>query len=103
MLTLAEQETSILLEPLNDIARIYSSNPVHVRKLDKLCKENPTDWKCTGVSKIGGDVIGKTYECPKDFIVFRSKRRIMTEEQRAANMARLEKMRAAKEQRAAQD
>ena len=84
MLTLAEQETSILLEPLNDNAKIYSSNPVHVRKLDKLCKENPTDWKCTDVSRLHGEVIGKSYECPKEFIVFRSKRRILTEEQRAA-------------------
>lgn len=103
MLTLDEQELSVLIEPLSQNAKIYTSIPGKIRKLDNLCSENPTDWKCTGVSKIGGDVIGKSYECPKEFIVFRSKRRIMTEEQRAANMARLEKMRAAKKQRAAQD
>lgn len=89
MLTLEEQEVCILLEPLRDSAKIYSSNPFQIRKLDRFCSENPADWKCTDVSMVGGDVIGKSYECPKEFIVFRPKRKTLTEKQRAAAAERM--------------
>lgn len=97
MLTIDEQELSILIEPTSQNAKIYTSIPGSIRKFDKLCSENPTDWKCTNISKAGGEMFGKSYECPKEFITFRTKRpavKPMTEGQRAAASERMKRVRA---------
>ena len=98
MLTLEEQEVSVLIEPGNDNARIYTSYPAFIRKFDRLCEENPEEWKCTGVSRVDGEEIGKSYECKRNLILFRAKSqtRELTDEQRAEIAKRLKQARESK-------
>ena len=41
-----EQETSIVWDEDAKIARIYTSSPVSMRKLDKLCEQYPEAYRC---------------------------------------------------------
>lgn len=66
---LIEQETIITFNAEEGFAEIYSCHPSQIRKLDKLCKDNPEDWKV-----LRADQIGKVYTCPKELISLRSKR-----------------------------
>ena len=40
-----EQETSIVWDEDDKIARIYTASPVSIRKLDKLCTEHPDAYQ----------------------------------------------------------
>lgn len=63
-------------------------------KLNKHIEIPETEWKLERVSKSkSGEVIGKTYSCPVEFISFRKKRRNQTysEEQRKEVAERLHK------------
>ena len=40
-----EQETSIVWNEDDKIARIYTASPVSIRKLDKLCTEHPDAYQ----------------------------------------------------------
>jgi len=96
-----ERETWIYLEPGDDRAKVYTSDYQYMNKFDKLVSSSE-DWICDKVEKCEGDVVSKTYYCPKEFISFRSKKvsRTMTDEQREAAAERLRKMR---ETKASQD
>lgn len=89
MLTLDEQEVSILIEATSDHAKVYTSYPAYLRKFDKMCEENPDEWKCTGTSKVDGEAVGKSYECPKKLITFKRTGKI-SEKRREANIRALQ-------------
>ena len=74
-LSLLEQETIITYNAQEDFAEVYTCYPPMIRKLDKLAQENPEEWKI-----LRGDQIGKTYTCPKEFIKFQTRKRILTDE-----------------------
>ena len=88
-----EQETTIQMDRDSDVATVYTSDYTYMTKLDKHVEGNPDEWRLVGISRLGGDIVGKTYECPKKFISFRSKtvtrEREYTEEERRAIGERL--------------
>lgn len=43
--TRMEQETSIVWDDEEKVARIYTASPVSMRKLDKLCKDYPEEYQ----------------------------------------------------------
>lgn len=40
-----EQETSIVWDEEEKVARIYTASPVSMRKLDRLCEEHPAEYQ----------------------------------------------------------
>ena len=62
-----EQETSIVWDEEEKLARIYTSSPVTLRKMDKLCEACPETYKCVWVQSDG---LAKKYEVNKRFIRF---------------------------------
>lgn len=97
MLTKDEQETTVLIETTGRVAKVYTSDPSRMKKFDKLCNDYPDDWKCTDIAKVKGEIVGKSYECKKQLISFRSHRKHpnISDEHRIAlseNMKRLNQM-----------
>lgn len=93
-LTIEEQETHINFSRGDSRAEIYTSDTTMMTKLNKLIELPDTEWKLERVSKLGnGEVIGKTYSCPVEFISFRTKRssRKFTEEEKKAISERFRK------------
>lgn len=73
---------------------IYTTDTTTMTKLNKLVEIQETEWKLESVSKLpSGEIVGKTYSCPKEFISFRAKRisRNYTEEEKKAISERLHK------------
>lgn len=67
-LTRAERETVIRFDAEERTAHIYTADPVYIRRLDKLCEEDPETYKCVEVDPLG---YFKKYEAPADRIAFR--------------------------------
>ena len=86
-----EQEVHISFGRNDKVAKVYASDTRYIYKLDKLVKNNPDFWKCTGTETVRGEVIGKLYECPASLISFRSKKtvKVLTEEQKEELRQRL--------------
>lgn len=76
-LPIYEQETNINFMRDEDIAVIYTSDSTTMTKLDKKVKMPNTEWKLKEVHRLQdtGDIIGKTYTCPKSLISFRTARK----------------------------
>ena len=66
-----------------------------MKKLDRYV-ENNENWKIVEVGMVHGEVVSKTYEAPKDLLLIREKKRVLTEQQRADAAARLKAYHAAK-------
>lgn len=60
-----EMETTITFNRYEPNARIYTADPVMLRKLDKLCSQNPV------FSVLREDELSKTYSCPKKLVNIR--------------------------------
>ncbi len=60
----AEQETSIMWDEDEKVAYIYTSSPVTMRKLDKLCAAYPDEYKRTWAEQIGERVTTAKYIAP---------------------------------------
>lgn len=82
-----EQETIINFCADDKTAHVYTCDSVYIRKLDKLCERCPDIYKV-----VKQDECSKTYSMPKRLVSFRVPREL-TEEQRAAAVERLAKMR----------
>lgn len=90
-ITKSEQETSIVWDAEQKRARIYTADPVSIRKLDKLCDEFPTEYAHVWSDDDG---TAKKYEVPARFIRFgKPSSRTMNDEQRQAARERLSKAR----------
>lgn len=91
-LTRYEQETIINFNAEEDTAELYTADLVWMRKLDKLVKQNPEQFKEGRCEKFEGKVTAKRYIFPKRFVTIRSKdvEHKMTDEQkeRAAQQLR---------------
>lgn len=90
--TLEERETVINFGRLDKTASVYTSDETVVTKLDKFL-ELDTGWKLKSTETREGDLVSKTYECPVEFISFRAKKKVYTEEQKKAMAERLSKAR----------
>ena len=90
-----EQEVTIGFNASEDIAELYTADPVWMRKMDKLVEQNPEQFKAGRCEYYQGKVIAKRYSFPKRFITIRSKDKIvnMTEEQRQKAVERMKHIR----------
>ena len=93
-----EQETVINFPRRENYAIVWTSDTTVMTKLDGLCKKSDEYVLVeTGRSKLGGEVISKTYKVKdKSLISFRAKKmereaKPMTDEQRLAMIERLKK------------
>ncbi len=79
-----ERETIISFDDSSEAASLYTSNPVWLRKLDRLTARNPEQFHEVSADLVEGKVIAKSYEFPKRFITIRAKDvvREITEEER---------------------
>ena len=58
-----EQETSIVWDDEEKVARIYTASPVSMRKLDRLCADYPAEYRKVWEEKDGeGRVTAAKYE-----------------------------------------
>ena len=82
-----ERETLISFNEAEGTADMTTYNQAWIRKFDRLCEENPEQFKRVDwdTQKLDGKVISKRYTFPKRFITIRTKdvKRELTEEQRA--------------------
>lgn len=72
-LTLAEMETTIRFDREGDMAYIYTADPVMMRKLARLSRENGA------LAMNYQDEIGCWYQCPKSWIKVQRPRRVSQE------------------------
>ena len=79
-----EQEVIINFNADDNTATLYSSNPVWIRKMDKLVEQNPEQFKMYRQETMKGEIVSKAYVFPKEFVNIRSKKRTcnFTKEQR---------------------
>lgn len=79
-----EQEVMISFNAAEDIAELYTADPVMIRKMDKLVEENPEQFSGEIHSTYHGEVYAKKYYFPKRFVSIRTKDivRNVSEEQR---------------------
>lgn len=89
-----EREVTIRFDMEERVAHIYTSEPVYMRRLDKLVETLPEIYKCVKVDDLG---YYKKYECPMKFIRFGGKPRVMSDEQKAHMAEVLKKARLNKE------
>lgn len=68
--SLNEQETVICIMRDEDVAHISTSDTMMMTKLNHRCEDYPESWK-----KVDENEYYNFYECPKDFISFRGKKR----------------------------
>ena len=66
----SEQETSIVWDEEGKVARIYTSSPVTMRKLDKLCAAHPGEYKRLWEEKTGERITAAKYTVPSKRIRF---------------------------------
>ena len=91
-----EQETVVRFYRDEDKATVYTSDVLMMNKLDKLTAAS-AEWSQIDESRFhDGGIASKTYECPKKFISFRSKKpdvKPLTEEQKERRREQLRNMR----------
>ena len=90
-----ERETHINMVHGSNKMKIYTTEYNIMKKLDRYV-ENNENWKIVEVGMVHGEVVSKTYEAPKDLLLIREKKRVLTEQQRADAAARLKAYHAAK-------
>lgn len=94
-LTRDEQELTLTVCRADDDVRVYTSDRLYMRKLDKLCETFPDVYKCSWVDgQVLGDSLpmGKRYTFPRKYLRFAAP---PSEAQRAAARANAVKMRSA--------
>ena len=86
-----ERATIISFNEEEERAVVTTASPVWMRKLDRLCEENPEQFSCEewDTQRLDGKIIQKRYTFPKRFITIRSRDRVYTEEQKRAMADRL--------------
>ena len=82
---LYEREVTIRFSDAEETAYVYAASPAWMRKFDRFCEENPSEFRAVEDSTENGRVIGRFYEFPKKLITIRAKSKTLdlTDEQRA--------------------
>mgnify|MGYP007097147629 CR=1 FL=1 len=76
-----ERETHISMSSLRNKMKIYTTERHIMRRLDRYVEESD-NWKVVDIGMLHGEVVSKTYEAPRDLLLIRKQKRVMTEEQR---------------------
>ena len=84
---LIEQETVITFGRLDKDAEIYTSDRMMMTKLDKKVANHPDVWKIKEVNTVSGEIVSKTYICPKKMV---SLRNLIVQRDFSGNTAALE-------------
>lgn len=90
-----ERETHISMSSLGNKMKIYTTEWHIMRRLDRYVEESD-NWKVVDIGMLHGEVVSKTYEAPRDLLLIRKQKRVMTEEQRQKAAERLRALRAKK-------
>ena len=75
------QETVVNYNNEEKIATVYTTDPIVIRKLDKLVEKYPNDYKCVKEEHLINTQYAKSYEFSKKLIQFRNPVHL-TEEQK---------------------
>jgi len=79
--TKVEQETTIVWDEEQKVARIYTASPIMLRKLNKLCEACPDEYRQTWTeTDKSGKVTAAKYEVAAKYVKF-AKPVVRTEEQ----------------------
>ena len=81
-LILEEMETIINYNRSSPTASIYTSDPVMMRRLDKLTEKTPL------LTQVKADEYGRWYECPKTMIKVHAPR-VLTEQESKKRASRM--------------
>lgn len=87
-----ERETHISMNSLGNKMKIYTTEWHIMRRLDRYVEESD-NWKIVDIGMLHGEVVSKTYEAPRDLLLIRKQKRVMTEEQRQKAAERLRALR----------
>ena len=87
-----ERETHISMSSLGNKMKIYTTEWHIMRRLDRYVEESD-NWKVVDIGMLHGEVVSKTYEAPRDLLLIRKQKRVMTEEQRQKAAERLRALR----------
>lgn len=91
-----ERATTVNFNEEEERAVVITASPVWMRKLDRLCEENPEQFSCEewDTQRLDGKIVQKRYTFPKRFITIRSRDRKqeLTEEQREAARDRMKQI-----------
>ena len=71
---ISEQETLISWSRGDEFAEVYTSDSTTMTKLDRKCREFPDFWKIKDISTVKGEIVSKTYICPKKLVSLRNQR-----------------------------
>lgn len=92
-----EQETYISFPAFGQEAMIFSTDPVWIRKLKKLCEEHSENYQIKEIGKLNGEEISITVICQdKGLVTIKGERRKLSDEQREICTERFRAMREAK-------
>lgn len=88
-LTRDEQEVIITTSAADELAEVYTADPIYIRRLDRKVEQDPEHYKVKS-----RNAYSVTYTMPKRLLQFRtpSAPRELTEEQREAARDRIKKM-----------
>ena len=70
--SLEEQETHITWSRGDKYAQIYTSDSTTMTKLDRKVKEHPEVWSILSTESVSGEIVSKTYKCPRKLVSFRN-------------------------------
>lgn len=93
-LTREEQEVIITTSAADELAEVYTADPIYMRRLDKRVEQDPGNYKVKN-----RNTYSATYTMPKRLLQFRlpTAPRELTEEQRAELRERMKKAQAARQ------
>ncbi len=63
-ITRYEQEVHVSFTMEDEMATLYTSSTTWMKKLDKIAKDYPEEFKVVDEGKIGGEVVSRTYKFP---------------------------------------
>ena len=91
-----DRETIYTESPYEDRLTIYTSDNSRLYHLKKRILANPDEWRVEKLYKTSTvDVTGYEISCPVDFLGLKTKRKVISEEQKAVLSAQMKEMRAA--------
>lgn len=68
-----EQETTVQMSKVEDVAYVWTNENTMVTKIKKLMGRAPDQWKLVKIStNAAGEPVGYFFECPKKLVSFRA-------------------------------
>ncbi len=84
-----EQEVHVSFTMEDEMATLYTSSTVWLKKMDKIVKAYPDQFKVVDTGKINGEIISKTYEFPIKYFKILKPRKELSDERKQELKERL--------------